>query len=270
MKDQDFPVVALAPISGVPHARLGLAYLLHMWVPVVTVLSMARCLVGHVGHPAAAGLDPRGLQVLGLGVFIVYTGDRLLEHGQHWGRMQQLLWGAVGAASVVVGVMTLVDPPLWTTTAALGALSLSYLKLKPVAGIKTLIVGLTWTVGCAVLAQAPQPGWEAIWTPAAGALLLAVCAGGILCDLKDAEADRQHGVRSLPVLLGERGAIATAALLCVGGAGLAMSVDALGVAACNAAMLLLCPLPQLVRRPVVGPLSVDSTLALPGLWLYLS
>jgi len=236
-----------------------------MWVPVATALSLARCLDGHVG---AGGLDAQGMQVLGLGVYIVYTGDRLLEHGRHWGRMHQLLWASVGMASVFVGVRTLVDPALWSITAVLGVLSLSYLKLKPIAALKTAVVGLTWTIGCAVLAHAPQPGWDALWMPASGALLLAVCAGAILCDLKDAERDRHSGVRSVPVLLGERGAMAMAAALSLCGAGIAATVGAWGVAGCGAAMLVLSAIPRLVRQPIAGPLSVDTALALPGVGLW--
>jgi 4-hydroxybenzoate polyprenyltransferase len=98
--------------------------------------------------------------------------------------------------------------------------------------------------------------------------LLAVCAGAVLCDLKDAARDRAARVRSLPVMLGEWGASITSALLALGALAIAVMAGAWGLVACAAAMATLSALPALVRRPVLGPLTVDTALAIPGAVLF--
>jgi len=208
------------------------------------------------------------MQVLALGVFVVYTGDRLMEHGRLWGRTAWGLWGSVVIAAAWIAVRLAIAPALWSAVTALGALSLSYVALKRFAVLKTCMVGLTWTIGAAVLAQAPQPGWQALGNPAALALLLTVCAGAVLCDLKDAERDRMASVHSLPVMVGERRALLVAAALALVGAALAASIQAWALMACAVAMMVLAGLPNVLRRPVTGPLVVDAALALPGALLF--
>lgn len=242
--------------------RLSLWYLLHMWVPVWTVPAMAAGLAPSL---AGARFDPEGALSLSLGVFVAYTGDRVLEHGPGWSvRARYGLWGATGAAGVVLGLLTLRQPQHWPAVLALGAVCIAYLWLKSVWLMKTLLVAAAWLCGALMLAMTPAATAPALLAePGVWAFGCAVAAGAVLCDLKDVRRDTAAGVRSLPVRLGEVGACRVARALAAAGVVLASLGSSLPMLACGLAMLGVSWFPGLLRQPVLGALTVDALLLAP-------
>lgn len=144
-------------------------------------------------------------------------------------------------------------------TVALSALCLGYHWLKRLPLLKTPLIGLAWVWACITL---PYPDSRVSPTFALSLFLL-FAAGAVLCDLKDAEADRSHGTRTLPVLLGTRPACAIATGLAITG----MVLPGYPKELIPTALLLalLAQFPKLLTKPAVGPMLVDAVYLLPGL-----
>jgi 4-hydroxybenzoate polyprenyltransferase len=134
-------------------------------------------------------------------------------------------------------------------------------------------VTATWWVGCTLLpfdltgAHALQPGL--LVDPAVLGFALMLASATLLCDFKDEASDAAAGVRSLPVLLGARPAQVVCAALAALGMGVAVHAHAWASAVTSLLMLAVSPFLRLLRRPLLGPLMVDSLLTLPGLYPWL-
>ena len=189
----------------------------------------------------------------------MYSGDRIRSHRQlpRWLLPLATLTGCLGTIACAIAAPVLIAP-----LAALGVISLAYPLLKRIPALKAVIVGLSWCVAIALL---PIHGdWSILASPSSWAVALLVTAGVIACDLKDRDRDRDRGIKTLPVLLGMRGACIAAALCATAGGSLAY-VDQHGLlVATTVPMLVLTAIPTLLSRPLLGPISVDLALTLPS------
>lgn len=248
----------------------AMGLLAHIWLPVLTTLSMARALCQV--FPTAV-VFPAGAWTLGLGVLSVYTADRLLEPGRLPVALSAPLWALCGLSCLSMVALAYLEPArLLPVDIALGSASLAYGRLKRSPVLKTLLVTATWWIGCTLLPfdLRGRARLEPLLLlhPAALGLSLSVAAGALLCDFKDAARDARAGVRSLPVLLGARRAQWVCAGLALSAVVACALAHAWALLCCAAAMLVLTPNLAWLERPLLGPLSVDGALALPGLWLW--
>ncbi|MET0284773.1 MAG: UbiA family prenyltransferase [Polyangiales bacterium] len=245
--------------------------LFHLWLPVLTAFSLSRVVAQTFPH---AVFYPAGAWSLYLGVLVVYTGDRLVERGRVPKAMHKPLWAVIGAALLVMGYLALREPwRLLPVEAALGLISVAYGAIKGGPLLKTTMVTLTWWVGCTLLpfhlTGEPELHPELLFHPAVIGFAIMIAPSTLLCDFKDEESDRQAGVRSLPILLGPRGAQLVCAALATLGMIVAASASGWATAVTAFFMLAVTPFLRLLRRPLMGPLTVDSLLTLPGLYPWL-
>jgi 4-hydroxybenzoate polyprenyltransferase len=245
--------------------------LFHLWLPVLTAFSLART-VAQV-FPRAT-LFPAGAWTLCLGVLVAYTGDRLVEHGRIPPGLVRPLWGVVGVASLVVGGLALSEPVrILPVMLGLGVTTAAYSRIKRGPFTKTVLVTLCWWVGCTLLPfdllgdGRLHP--ELLFHPAALGFAIMIAPSTLLCDFKDERADAAAGVQTLPILLGPRGAQLVIGTLALIGAALSFSAGAWAVGVTAALMLAVTPWLSLLRRPLLGPLLVDTLLTAPGLYPFL-
>lgn len=266
---RELPQAPRSTGESVGDSRRAVVFLLHIWMPVLAVVAltkvMAQVFPGAVYYPA-------GAWSLYLGVLLVYTGDRLVERGRVPRALQATLWSVVAGCLVVMAYLALRDPGrLIPVEAALGVVSLIYSRAKSSPVLKTVMVTLTWWFGCAFLPYDLLGGHELhpelLLRPAVLGFAFMFVPSALLCDFKDQESDARAGVRSLPVMLGARGAQWVSAACA--GLGFALSVwdGAWAGAATALLMLAVTPWLRLLRRPLLGPLVVDGLLAVPGLVL---
>lgn len=247
-----------APREPSPALRL-----LHYWWPVV----MAWSLVVVVHRATGRAVSSPGLCTLLLGALAAYSLDRLRETGPP-GRPLWLRTALVGAvlASGLGGLLMLplLSAPKIALLVALASVALAYPRAKRLPFVKAILVPAVWTCAGIVLPTA-DAGWLAVLTPVAVPLFLLLAAGCLLCDVKDFEADRRCGVRSLPVQLGVGGTLAVAATLAAIGAALAWQGHRPGLLAGGLCMVAIAPWRALLATEAIGPLAVDFVLTLPGL-----
>jgi chlorophyll synthase len=136
----------------------------------------------------------------------------------HWGLYIAVLWTALS-----LGVALLLGPVGFV--AALAGLLLAWAYSAPPMRLKRngwwgnaacalCYEGLAWVTGAAVMAAGQLPGERSLLL----ALLYSIGAHGIMTlnDFKSMDGDRQMGIGSLPVLLGEHGAAWSACLIMAG------------------------------------------------------
>jgi UbiA prenyltransferase family len=246
-------------------------FLMHIWMPVLAVVALTKVVAQVFPH---ARYYPAGAWSLYLGVLLVYTGDRLAERGRVPRVLQAPLWGLVGACLVVMGYFALRDPGrLLPVEIALGVVSVIYGTAKNSPVLKTVMVTATWVLGCTFLPYDllgdTQLHPELLLHPSVIGFAFMFVPSALLCDFKDQESDARAGVRSLPVILGARGAQCVSAASASLGLALSLYSGAWAAAATALLMLAVTPWLRLLRRPLLGPLVVDGLLAVPGLLLWL-
>jgi 4-hydroxybenzoate polyprenyltransferase len=203
------------------------------------------------------------------GIGAAYSLDRLMD--QPADGYPRWLWLALACAfiiSILAGLMAVVCLPMQTLAAVLvfAFASLLYRRLKLYPTAKTILVAVVWTwAGAALPIDSHRwAAWDWWSLSVCWPLVLLMAAGCILCDLKDAEADRQLGVRSLPVVLGAGNAITIAGTLALLGATLAWTEGRMGLCYSGALLLAAAQFRPVLSRPAIGPLLVDAILSLPG------
>jgi 4-hydroxybenzoate polyprenyltransferase len=248
-----------------------MALLFHLWLPVLTAFSLSRA-VAQV-FPRAELYAP-GAWSLYLGVLVVYTGDRLVEEGRVPRPYHRPLWAVIGLALLAMLYFALQAPMrLIPVEVGLGVVSVAYSRIKGSPLTKTLMVTTTWWIGCTLLPFDLMGDGrlhpELLFHPAAIGFAIMVAPSTLLCDFKDEASDARAGVRTLPILLGARGAQIVCAALALVGMGVSLWAGAWAVAVTALFMLLVTPWLGLLRRPLLGALTVDTLLTLPGLYPWL-
>ena len=100
-------------------------------------------------------------------------------------------------------------------------------------------------------------------------LTFVIASGCLLCDLKDAQADRDASVPSLPVVTGVHGTVAVAVFLATISGAVSLPEHRIGLLVGGLGLGLAGMCPTLLARDVVGPLLVDVILTIPGLLIAL-
>lgn len=240
-----------------PGAALRLA---HYWWPVV----MAWSLAGVARRASGREVSSAGLVTLLLGALAAYSLDRLRPGGR-WTRplwlRAALLLAVAAALAGCLRMLPEIGRARLALLSALSVVALGYPWMKRLPWVKAVLVPAVWT--CAAVAL--PLGLASVLTPVAVPLFLLLAAGCLLCDVKDAEADRRSGVRSLPVELGIGPAIVVAAGLAGVGAVVAWEQQRMGLLVCGLCLMAVAPCRGLLAREAIGPLAVDFVLTLPGL-----
>lgn len=257
-------------MSGERPSHAGpLLKLLHYWWPIAIGWSLALVDGAARGQP----VSPAGVGVLLWGICGAYSLDRIADPGFRPGSGEpRWLRRLLAGASVVSGVACLAlarHLPIGTIALvpmlALAGLTYRQLKRHPVT--KAFIVPAVWVwAGIALpMADGSWLGWRSVCQPITLPLFALVAAGCLLCDIKDAEADRASGVGSLPALHGVTGTVWSATALAIVGAGLALLQHRMGLIAAAIALTALAQWTSLLASGPLGALMVDVALTLPGL-----
>jgi 4-hydroxybenzoate polyprenyltransferase len=245
--------------------------LIHYWLPLALGWSLAMVMQRSTG----AALSPTGMLLLLAGIGAAYSFDRLIDQPKEpspgcsrprWVQRSLSVAAAVFAGATLFAASKM-PPHVIGIAALLAATSLLYPRLKRLPLIKTVAVALAWTWASAAL---PLAGRERLaWTwwslDVSLPLVLLLCAGCILCDLKDAHQDREKQVPSLPVLIGPRGTCFVATVLSLIAAALALANGRTGLSITSLALVLAAQFPALLARESIGPIVVDAILVIPGI-----
>ena len=240
--------------------------LLHYWWPIAVGWSLIVVVHRATGRAAS----PFGVAALLSGIVAAYSLDRVADAPvdvvRPWVTRMLTITGV--AAVIVCGVAG-AQLPLRTMLLVplLGATSLLYPALKQMPLTKTVALPVVWTWASIALpfGDGSWLGWRGMTIPIAAPLLLLIASGCLLCDLKDEDADRLAGVRSLPALAGRAATLRAAVGLASAACGLALVEHRTAVALSAAALGLATMTPSLLATEAAGPLLVDVILTLPGI-----
>lgn len=245
--------------------------LIHYWLPLALGWSLATVMQRSTGE----AFSPVGMLLLLAGIGAAYSFDRLIDRPTEVSpRSSRPRWvqrSLVAAAAIFAGATLFAAskmPPHVIGVAALLAItSLLYPHLKRLPFLKTVAVALAWTWASAALPLAGPERLAWMWwsLDVSLPLVLLLCAGCILCDLKDARQDREKKVPSLPVLVGPRITCLIAVGLSLIAAALAFFNDRSGLVITGIALALSAQFPSLLAQESVGPIVVDSILVIPGI-----
>jgi 4-hydroxybenzoate polyprenyltransferase len=236
---------------------------------------MAWSLAQVVARDNARPSSSVGLCALVLGGLAAYSVDRLGDaatraRGPAW--LSRAL--AVGTLVAALGGLALIPILPYSKVELLalcGAIALAYPWVKRIPLGKTVLVPAVWTWATLALPTVDPSAfaWRAALVPLAAPLFLLLAAGCLLCDVKDADADRDGGVPSLPARLGLSSSLAIAAAAALLGSALALAQHRTGLVAGGLCLLALSARPRLLATESVGPLLVDAALTVPGLLVVL-
>lgn len=250
------------------HRLLLLTFLL---LPALISFSVSRGIASAYPHAIPF---PEGAWTLYMGILFVYIADRLLEKDKVPSSLHKPLWTIALTAAAIAGYLTLhamarIAPLL----VILGSFSIVYGSVKGVPFVKTALVVATWWLGCTLLPYhlngTPELDWSLLFTPPSLAFALLMASSALLYDFKDEESDARAGVRSLPLMVGARGAQWVCGGLAVAGMAIAAYAHAWAVACMGLLLALVSPWLSLLRRPLAGPLTADLLFTLPGLYPFL-
>lgn len=221
--------------------------------------------------------SPAGLTFFLASITAAYGWDRVWERPEGESRwVRPVIWAVTLAAAIAGGLaLTRMAMAAMEMSALLAAVTIGYPWLKRLPLMKNLLVSLVWVMAATFFPFIPEHGalgwWFENWLSwdATIPLFILWVAACLLCDLKDEEEDRASGVRSIPALYGTRRACFIAAGLTLCAAGIAVTAGRPGLVLACLVMLALTCCPVLLKRPALGPLLVDTTLAIPGALVFL-
>ena len=247
-------------------ARPATLRLLHYWWP----LALGWSITVVVQRATARSVDPFGMVALLSGIFAAYSLDRVFDSSSSeervWERRVLATSGVIAAIACGVAACWI---PLRTALLipVLGAAALCYPRLKQLTLTKTVALPIVWTWASMALPfnDTSWLGWHWLTMPVAAPLLLLIASGCVLCDLKDEQADRLAGVRSLPAVVGSIATLRVAVALALAAGGLALAEHRTAIAVSAAVLGVATMLPAVLATDATGPLLVDMILTLPGI-----
>ncbi len=214
-----------------------------------------------VGHVTGRPWSPPGVVLFASGVVAVYALDFWADRPapRPWA---VLLLVVVATLTTAVAALEL---PGWkiTLAAGLGLIGLVYRRFKKWPLAKTLLVAGGWTAA-SICYPVQWDAQDLLHAPFGGVLLALFAANALLCDLKDERRDARAGVRTAPVLWGQRVTAMLAAALALSGMVAALLAHRPGLAGAGLALLALAAVPRIVAQPILGPALADAALTLPA------
>lgn len=233
----------------------------HFLLPVAMGWSLAVV----IKHAGGGTFSEAGLILLLCGIGAAYSLDRIVD-----GRLRStrlvvaLLCTLALCGGGICFILAAHQPDAIKVVLGLAAVSILYTRLKKILLAKTLVVAFSWMWACSTLPGCGNGcGW--LFFDITPALFFLISSGSILCDLKDLDADRQHRIPSLPVLLGCRGACAVATGLAVLAGAIAFGSHRWGVSVGAVLIAVVAQFPSLLSLNPLGPIVVDCILTLPGI-----
>ncbi|SKB51299.1 UbiA prenyltransferase family protein [Parapedobacter luteus] len=190
-------------------------------------------------------MDYAVLAILGCATLALYNFSMILARPQYpetspyrrvrWiFRHERSLWGWTAVALAVALLLGFqLHLPSFLLLGAVGAMGLAYnvplirmkgerrwVGLRQLTGVKLFYIGAVWAMSCVLLpvAEAYHDGFAIAWTQVgqlAAWVFLFVVAITIPFDVRDIYQDRYYGLKTIPVLVGERKALALSAILLV-------------------------------------------------------
>ena len=121
-----------------------------------------------------------------------------------------------------------------------------WMGLRQVPGLKLFYIGLVWAMSCVLLpvTEAYHGGYPVVWTQALQVMcwvFLFVVAVTIPFDIRDVYQDKHYGLKTLPVMFGERSSLTLSGLLLLVHMGwIGWSDYATGIRGALAAVSLVC------------------------------
>jgi len=191
----------------------------------------------------AIPVNGRVLLILGCATLALYNFSMILARPQdpaaspyrrvRWVfRHERSLWGWTGVALLLLSVLgTGLHLLSFALLALMGLMGLAYnlpfiriagsprlTGLRQITGIKLFYIGMMWAMSVVLLpvAEAYQNGFPVAWAAALKwmtCVLMFVVAITIPFDVRDIYQDRHYGLKTIPILIGERKAHALAASL---------------------------------------------------------
>ncbi len=215
-----------------------------------------------------------GFHLYLLGICAAYSFDRLVDHDNS----PQPLWLKAALLtglllSTFIGFFLALRLSLQTFSALLlfSILTLSYNWLKKFPFVKGFLVAIVWVWAGVALPFANHHwfAWQ-FWTMHVSLpVVMLVACNVILCDFKDINTDHEHGVKSLPAMLGLRRTMLIVSVLLIVAAVLSYEQSLQGLVIGSALLLLLTQFPRLLVLDAIGPLMVDASLTVPGMLIAL-
>lgn len=244
--------------------------LIHYWFPVTLGWSIALVIHRASGSPISLS----GIELYLMAIWAAYSLDRLLDPAgklrPFWLKVL-LLVGCI--VPTVVGASLVVALPPETISALMifFCITLVYRRIKKIPFFKIVLVSIVW-IWAGVALPFQNHNWFAwqFWTMQTSLpLVLLIAAGVILCDFKDLKSDGEDGVRSLPVMIGLRNSILFTSVLLLITALISFEQGRIGLMISSLMLIGLAQFPFILSMDIIGPLLVDTALALPGFMIFL-
>lgn len=184
------------------------------------------------------------LGILGCATLALYNFSMILAKPEHpdsspYRRVRWIfahersLWVWTGIALVVsLGFALCLHATSFLLLGIMGVMGLAYnlpvmrptgrrwVGLRQLPGLKLFYIGLVWAMSCVLLpvTEAYHEGFLVVWTEALRAMcwvFLFVVATTIPFDIRDVYQDRHYGLKTLPVMFGERRSLILSGLLLI-------------------------------------------------------
>ena len=238
-------------------------YLLHVLLPVAGIASLL--VVAQLTWQAL--LFGPGVVCLLAGATAVYSADRLFERHAELGRLLVRWLLTISCVATLIAMVQILRYPsqLLSVALPLAAMAAAYPVLSRIPAIKEITVALCWTLGIVGMGFVDeQVRWGLLLEPLSWAILALVLAGTLLCDCKDIEVDRERGVASAPVLIGNPWTRLIAAAAALDAIWLAWWGQGFTLLLASFLLVVLATRKDLLERPLWGPICVDAALCIPG------
>lgn len=253
------------------HPRLrSLALLAHLSLPVF----MAWAWMLYFSRQLSVTLSLAATVIALCGVTVAYGCDRLfdpdprVQADARWVRAFLLLT-TIAAILIACVYVTELSQRQWIICGLCLLCSIGNWACKKVSYAKTIFVALSWLCACIIL---PENIGEHSWLtdPHVYIWLLLFSCACILCDMKDTGLDRLRGIRSFPVMHGEKCAIYAVQFLCAIIVVICILYKAPALCILAIVLFFIAMRHKLLQQEIYAPLLIDGALTLcallPFLW----
>ena len=215
-----------------------------------------------------------GFHLYLLAIFAAYNLDRIIDNDDP----ARPLWFQIALiagflCSTFIGLAIALRLSVQTFSALLifSVITVFYKWAKKFPLLKGVLVAVVWVwAGVALpFINTQWFAWQFWRMPVSLPIVMLMACGVVLCDFKDIKSDRVRGVQSLPVIWGLRKTTWIISALLLISAIISYHENRMGLVMCSAVLLTLAQFPQLLSLDAIGPLIVDVSLSLPGLFIAL-
>lgn len=232
-----------------------LVALVRCWMPAITAWGMVATVAGDGQVPCRS----RGVLYAVAGAATVYSADRLGDPLMPDGTRRFLLGAIVLGLLVIAYLLPGASWRTWIVIAGAGSAGLLHRWVRHWVP-KNVVVSAAWTAVVTDAAGIAHPSITML-----GVIAVTMWSACLLCDFKDDAVDAHDGTITLARVVGSRGRRWAAFAGLVVAVGMAHWGQLSWIEATAAGLVPLALVPSFTARPIIGPIVVDGTLALPGL-----